>query len=120
MTALTLALAYASSAPSAGSTMVHAPLPAVVLVAGMLVLAGFAAGMTFEQRNLRVRERQLAQGRRLLASQARGLRQQLAELYRRADAANGSTSAARAGLDKIDESDATSGINWPAVAGGEK
>ncbi|MDT0349527.1 hypothetical protein [Pseudonocardia charpentierae] len=58
-----------------------APLPVVVLVAGLLVLTGFAAGITFEQLNLRVRERQLARGRRLLAAQARGLRRQLAELY---------------------------------------
>lgn len=88
MTVLKLTHSTSVLYPLAGAAAVDlsAPLPVVVLVAGVLVLAGFAAGITFEQFNLRVRERQLARGRRLLADQARGLRRQVADTYRmRAD-----------------------------------
>ncbi len=89
-----------------------APLPAVVLIAGLLLLVGFAAGITFEQLNMRVREQQLAQGRRRLAAQARGLRRQHAELYRRAGNMNGKApKIGDIGSDETDEisSEATAG-----------
>lgn len=63
------------------------PLPTALLIIGLSFLAGFAIGMTVEYCNLRVRERQLARGRRLLAAQARGVREQLVNFYRLRDGA---------------------------------
>ncbi len=60
----------------ASPTAALPPLPpaAVVLIAGLIFLTGFAAGVTAELANLRARERKLARGQRLLAAQMRGLR----------------------------------------------
>lgn len=58
------------------------PMPVFLLLCGLSFLAGFALGMIFEYANLRLRERELVRGRRLLAEQARGLRQQLLAFYR--------------------------------------
>lgn len=66
------------------------PPAALALVFGLVFLAGFAAGITVELVNLRARERQLARGRRMLAAQVRGLRQQLNDYYRlREQSSNG-------------------------------
>ena len=104
----------ASSAPADPA----APLPAVVLIAGLLLLVGFAAGITFEQLNMRVRERQLAQGRRRLGAQARGLRRQHAEFYRRAGSMNGK--ASKIGDIALVEMDKTGEINSEATTGTER
>lgn len=62
------------------------PLRAILLlVVGLAFLAGFAIGISVEQYNLAVRERQLVRRRRLLGAQARGLRQQLLNFYRMRD-----------------------------------
>jgi hypothetical protein len=45
----------------------------LLVVAGAIFLAGFAAGSRFEELNLRVRERQLAQGRRALRQTAQAI-----------------------------------------------
>ena len=45
----------------------------LLVVAGVIFLAGFAAGSRFEELNLRVRERQLARGRRLLRQTAQAI-----------------------------------------------
>jgi hypothetical protein len=113
-TSLALYPILASSAPADPG----APLPAVILIAGLLLLVGFAAGITFEQLNMRVRERQLAQGRRRLAAQARGLRRQHAEFYRRPGNMNGK--APKIGDIGLDEMDKTGGINSEATAGTER
>jgi hypothetical protein len=66
--------------------------PAFFLLVGLSFLAGFAIGMTVEHANLRIRERQLAHGRRVIAAQARGLRHQMETFYRlREGAANSQT-----------------------------
>jgi hypothetical protein len=56
--------------------------PAFLLLIGLSFLAGFAIGVTVEHANLRIRERQLARGRRVIAAQARGLRHQMEAFYR--------------------------------------
>ena len=66
---------------------VSVPLPAALLLLGLSFLTGFAIGIAVEYANLRLREIQLAHGRRLLAAQARGLRQQLVVFYRLRDGA---------------------------------
>ena len=63
------------------------PTPVFVLLLGVSLLAGFVIGMTVEFANLQLRERQLARGRRLLASQAGGLRRQLIAFYQLRDGA---------------------------------
>jgi len=45
----------------------------LLVVAGVIFLAGFAAGSRFEELNLRVRERQLARGRRELRQTAQAI-----------------------------------------------
>jgi hypothetical protein len=45
----------------------------LLVVAGAIFLAGFAAGSRFEELNLRVRERQLARGRRELRQRAQAV-----------------------------------------------
>jgi hypothetical protein len=45
----------------------------LLVVAGAIFLAGFAAGSRFEELNLRVRERQLARGRRELRQTAQAI-----------------------------------------------
>jgi hypothetical protein len=56
--------------------------PAFLLLIGLSFLAGFAIGVTVEHANLRIRERQLARGRGVIAAQARGLRHQMETFYR--------------------------------------
>jgi hypothetical protein len=71
------------------STAVDLSVPPAIglLIISLSFLAGFATGITFELVNLRLRERRLAKGRRLLAAQARGVRQQLVDFYRLRDGA---------------------------------
>jgi hypothetical protein len=49
------------------------PLMLVLLAVGVVLLIGFAAGARFKEMNLRMRELQLAQGRRELRQTARAI-----------------------------------------------
>jgi hypothetical protein len=49
------------------------PLILVLLAVGVVLLIGFAAGARFKEMNLRMRELQLAQGRRELRQTARAI-----------------------------------------------
>ena len=73
---------------SANTADLPVPPAIMALILGLSFLAGFATGITIELISLRLRERRLAAGRRLLAAQARGLRQQLVNFYRLRDGAS--------------------------------
>ena len=70
MAALDSVHAFSGTVAHAAAPSTFGPrlFPAIVLLAGMLLLAGFAVGMAFEEANLRTREKRLADGRYRLAN----------------------------------------------------